>query len=347
MKVFTMPGNLFTTITAFLATAIMGMAAGPNIVLIISDDAGFADFGFMEEVTGSASPVPTPNLDSLRARGVLCTNAYTASVCSPSRAAIVTGNYQQRAGYEFNINNITNAGSPHEGLPNETVTIFERMNNLDYTTGVIGKWHLGARPDKIINGSVSVAGNRPPRQGVNEFFGILKGSRSYDVGSTSGVGILRQLQLNAEGLESDTVLESVHAGENVTNTFGQGAVDFISRHHSDTNPFFLYVSFTTPHGPIHNSPDFNDPRISGLSGKRKQYASMVLTMDKEIGRILERLDDPNGDNDTTDGITDNTLVIFINDNGGAKNNGTVNTPLRDWKGSPFEGGIRIPMILAG
>ncbi len=334
-------------ITVLLATGTAHTGAQPNIILLISDDAGFADFGFMDQVTGIISPVPTPNLDSLRARGVLCTNAYTASVCSPSRAAIVTGNYQQRTGYEFNINNITSADSPHEGLPSNAVTIFERMGNLGYTTGVIGKWHLGARPDIITNGTISVAGNRPPRQGVDEFYGILKGSRSYDVGNTSGAGILRELELNAQGFERDEILESAHAGENVTNTFGQGAVDFIRSHHSDVNPFFLYVSFTTPHGPIHNSPDFNDPRIAALGGKRRQYASMVLTMDKEIGRILHRLDDPNGDNDNSDAITDNTLVIFINDNGGARNNGTVNTPLRNWKGSPFEGGVRIPMIMAG
>ena len=100
-----------STVLLAIGAAYTGAHTGaqPNILLLLADDAGFADFGFMDEVTGIISPVPTPNLDSLRARGVLCTNAYTASVCSPSRAAIVTGNYQQRTGYEFNINNITSA----------------------------------------------------------------------------------------------------------------------------------------------------------------------------------------------------------------------------------------------
>ncbi len=320
----------------------------PNIVLLISDDAGFADWGFMDAYTSTvnpgqlASPVPTPSLDALRRRGVLLTNAYTASVCSPSRAAIVTGSYQQRIGYEYNINNRTSATAAPDGLTPETVTIFDRMKSLGYLTGVVGKWHLGAMAD-----DGPAPGNRPPRQGVDEFFGIWKGSRNYGVGSVNGAGTLRETVLNPDGTITDAVLEAraPWQGMNVTNAFGQGAVDFIARHYEDAEPFFLYVSFTAPHSPIHPSPDFDDPRLAGLSGKRKEYASMVLTMDKEIGRILEKLDDPAGDGSVS--LTEDTLVLFLNDNGGASGNGTVNTPLRGWKGSPYEGGTRVPIIVAG
>ena len=321
------------------------VAQKPNIIVIISDDAGYADWEFMDDYLqtvnpGQApSPVPTPNLNSLRHRGTLFTNAYTAAVCSPSRAAIVTGSYQQRIGYEYNINNLTSPTAV-DGLSPGTVTIFDRIGAEGYTTGAIGKWHLGARAN------TSGLGNRPENQGVDEFFGIWKGSRNYTIGSVTGSGELRETITSPF---SDTVLETTPPWNTttsyVTNAFGTGAVDFIDRHYADEAPFFLYVSFTAPHGPIGPSPDINDPRISSLSGTRKNYASMVLTMDKEIGNILNKLDDPAGDGSVS--LTDRTLVIFMNDNGGASGIGTVNTPLKNFKGSVFEGGTRVPMLIAG
>lgn len=320
-------------------------AQQPNVVVIIADDAGYADWGFMDDYLQSLNPgqaksvVPTPNLDALRQRGTLLTNAYTAAVCSPSRAAIVTGSYQQRTGYEYNINNLMGANDV-DGLSPDTTTIFDRMKSEGYTTGAVGKWHLGARAND--NG----LGNRPENQGVDEFFGIWKGSRNYTIGAVSGSGTLRETTASPF---SDTVLETTPpwntTNNYVTNAFGEGAVNFIRRHHADPDPFFLYVSFTAPHSPIGPSPDINDPRLATLSGTRKNYASMVLTMDREIGNILDSLEDPAGDGSIS--LTDNTLVIFINDNGGASGIGADNTPLRNFKGSIFEGGTRVPMIIAG
>ena len=320
-------------------------AQKPNVVVIISDDAGYSDWGFMDDYLQTLNPgqpkstVPTPNLDALRKRGTLLTNAYTAAVCSPSRAAIVTGSYQQRIGYEYNINNLTGANDV-DGLSSDAVTIFDRMKSEGYTTGVVGKWHLGARAND------SGDGNRPEHQGVDEFFGIWKGSRNYTIGAVGGSGTLRETFASPF---TDTVLETTPpwntTNKYVTNAFGIGAVNFIERHYADPDPFFLYVSFTAPHSPIGPSPDINDPRLSSLTGKRKDYASMVLTMDREIGNILNTLDDPAKDGSVS--LTDNTLVIFINDNGGANNIGSDNTPLRNFKGSIFEGGTRVPMIIAG
>lgn len=320
-------------------------AQQPNVIVIISDDAGYADWGFMDDYIQTLNPgqsnstVPTPNLDALRQRGTLLTNAYTAAVCSPSRAAIVTGSYPQRIGYEYNINNLMGANDI-DGLSTDTITIFDRMKSEGYTTGVVGKWHLGARAND--NG----AGNRPEHQGVDEFFGIWKGSRNYSIGAVSGSGTLRETFTSPF---TDTVLEKQSpwntTNNYVTNAFGTGAVNFIKRHYADPNPFFLYVSFTAPHSPIGPSPDINDPRLNSLSGKRKDYASMVLTMDREVGNILNTLDDPADDGSVS--LTDNTLIIFINDNGGANNIGADNTPLRNFKGSIFEGGTRVPMIVAG
>jgi len=320
-------------------------AQKPNVVVIISDDAGYSDWGFMDDYLQTLNPgqpkstVPTPNLDALRKRGTLLTNAYTAAVCSPSRAAIVTGSYQQRIGYEYNINNLTGANDV-DGLSSDAVTIFDHMKSEGYTTGVVGKWHLGARAND------SGDGNRPEHQGVDEFFGIWKGSRNYTIGAVGGSGTLRETFASPF---TDTVLETTPpwntTNKYVTNAFGIGAVNFIERHYADPDPFFLYVSFTAPHSPIGPSPDINDPRLSSLTGKQKDYASMVLTMDREIGNILNTLDDPAKDGSVS--LTDNTLVIFVNDNGGANNIGADNTPLRNFKGSIFEGGTRVPMIIAG
>ena len=241
-------------------------AQKPNVIVMISDDAGYADWGFMDDYIQTLSPgqpkstVPTPNLDALRQRGTLLTNAYTAAVCSPSRAAIVTGSYQQRIGYEYNINNLMGANDI-DGLSPDTITIFDRMKSEGYTTGAVGKWHLGARANN------SGAGNRPENQGVDEFFGIWKGSRNYTIGAVSGSGTLRKTFASPF---NDTVLETTPPWNTinnyVTNAFGIGAVNFIKRHYADPDPFFLYISFTAPHGPIGPSPDIDDPRLNSLTG---------------------------------------------------------------------------------
>lgn len=326
----------------------------PNVIVIVSDDAGYADFGFMDGLSGTTSQIPTPNLDALAARGVKFSRSYISPVCQPSRAALVTGGYQNRIGNEFIGNNYYLAsqgfapdGVP-EGVPADTITIFERMKSVGYSTTAIGKWHLGQTEE-----TPTTAGNRPEHQGVDEFFGFWQGSRSYNVGVfNSQLGRLRRTVVDPNGVVTDTNEEGTFAGQNLTNVLGQLAVDYIGEHHDDPNPFFMYHSFTAPHTPMHNSPDFNDPRLAGLSGIQKQYGSMMLTMDKEIGRIVDALEDPDGDPNTDNSIADETLIVFINDNGGATNpsptpNGSDNGFLRRGKSSMYEGGIRVPMIISG
>ncbi|MEM1354937.1 MAG: sulfatase-like hydrolase/transferase [Planctomycetota bacterium] len=327
-------------------------AQQPNIVVIIADDAGWADFGFQ----GSAV-IPTPNLDALASRGVAFSNAYAGSVCSPSRAMLTTGMYTSRIGYSNNISSssgpITNAQFT-QGLPTEAVTIWERMQDAGYSTGLVGKWHLGAHVNGTANGQ-TVPGNRPQNQGIEDFMGIISGSRSYTVGGQTGLGALRFTFSDGQGnVGSDQNVEDQFAGQYVTDTFGDFSVDFIEDHHDSAEPFFLYSSFTAPHTPLQATASdlaFIDSTGRGLSGNRRTQAAMQYALDRNVGKIMDALDDPNGDGNTADSIRDNTLVIFVNDNGGDSSDSTPNfssnLPLKNGKGSQWEGGIRVPMIVAG
>ncbi|MFK7789917.1 MAG: sulfatase-like hydrolase/transferase [Phycisphaeraceae bacterium] len=327
----------------------------PNVLLIISDDAGFADFGFQ-----GSKKIPTPNFDQLASRGVAFSNAYAGSVCSPSRAMLTTGMYTARIGYSNNISSsgmvtkpITETPSV-QGLPLSATTIWERMQSVGYSTACIGKWHLGAHTNGQRDGQ-TILGNVPQNQGVEHFLGIIAGSRSFWVGEASGTQALRHIASDGKGkVTADKVVEADYAGQYVTDTFGDMTVDVIRKQANADKPFFLYSSFTAPHNPMHATKE-DIAAIAklghGFKKKREIQAAMQLALDRNIGKIMSALDDPNGDGDTADSIRDNTLVLFINDNGGDSHdsdpNYSSNYPLRHGKGSQWEGGIRVPMIVAG
>lgn len=360
-------GSDTLTITVNASSGTAG-ALRPNIIVIICDDAGYADFGFMNAHSGSTSEVPTPHLDALAARGITFSRAYVAANCQPTRAAIVTGAYQARIGNENVGNNNFRDDQLFEGVPVETDTIWDRMRNLGYTTGALGKWHLGS-----IENTPTRLGNRPENQGIDQFFGFWHGSRNFLAGSYNEstdpdnalqLRYFREALIHPDDSKTDVVKEysDYYDKRNdpnpppqyITSIIGDYAEDFVTDHHDGPEPFFLYVAHPAPHKPWTNeSPDYNDPRISSLTpNNRRQVASMMITMDKEIGELMNRLDDPNQDGNNADSITDNTLVVFLNDNGGVAGmesgvNGTSNGILNGFKGSAHDGGIRVPMIMAG
>jgi len=356
-------GDATLTITVNASSGTPG-ALRPNIIVIISDDAGYADFGFMDAHSGSTSQVPTPHLDALAARGITFSRAYVAANCQPTRAAIVTGAYQARIGNENVGNNHFRDDQLFEGIPVEVDTVWDRMRNLGYTTGAIGKWHLGSIED-----TPEALGNRPQNQGIDQFFGFWHGSREFMAGHynfnadpdhQNQLRYIREALIHPDDSKTDVVKEytdyaNVPSAEKyVTSILGDYAEDFVADHYDDAEPFFLYVAHPAPHKPwTNNSPDYNDPRISALTpNNRRQVASMMITMDREIGELMDRLDDPNNDGNNADSITDNTLVVFLNDNGGVAGmesgvNGTSNGILNGFKGSAHDGGIRVPMIMAG
>ena len=284
-------------------------AAPPNIVVLFSDDAGYADFGFQAKADPALAKL-TPRLTALAGEGIVFSNAYVSgAVCSPSRAGLFTGRYQQRFGHEKNIPQNYMKG----GLPLSEKFIGDRLKPLGYATGLIGKWHLGYPAEY-----------HPNRRGFDHFFGILQGARSY-------FPLKQQRPHQVFQLNGKATPE----GGYTTDRIGDGACDFIRSNKS--KPFFLFVAFTSPHGPLQPKPE--DVKAIGKLGspKRLNYAGLVKSLDDNCGKILDCLE--------KEGLAKNTLVVFSNDNGGQTQTGALNTPLRGHKGEVVEGGIRVPMAM--
>ncbi len=276
----------------------------PNIIMIVADDFGYGDLG-----VHGCRDLSTPHIDSLAAAGVRCTNGYvSAPVCSPTRAGLLTGRYQQRFGHEFN------EATPHSELDLKQVTIADRLQKAGYATGMVGKWHLGNDDS-----------HRPQKRGFDEFFGFLAGSNSYLPNRKTGIvpNILRGT-------------EDANEKEYLTTGFGREAANFINQHKQQ--PFFLYLPFNATHNP-REATDKNLERYASITNeKRRTFAAMTASMDDAVGRVLEALRENK--------LEENTLIAFISDNGGPSQiNGSSNTPFRGVKGETREGGIHTPFIL--
>lgn len=282
--------------------------AKPNIVLILADDLGYADIS-----VHGCKDIPTPHIDSLARNGVRFSDAYVSCpVCSPTRAGLMTGRYQQRFGHWYN------PGPPREaseqlGLPLDETTMAKMLKDAGYVTGLVGKWHLGHSPDR-----------HPMKRGFDEFFGFLGGSHDY----------FKAQDTKLNGIRRGT--EPVDEKEYLTEALARESADFITRHKTD--PFFLYLAFNAVHTPM-QAPQKYLERFSQITNpKRRMHAAMVSAMDDGIGRVLSTLKDNN--------LLDNTLVIFLSDNGGPTEvNGSDNTPFSGGKGTVMEGGIRVPLLM--
>ena len=278
----------------------------PNIVLLLADDLGWADLGFQ-----GSSDILSPNIDQLAKHGIRFTDGHvSASVCSPSRAGLMTGRYQQRFGHE------ANSPPPSEGMDIKQITIADRLKELGYRTGLIGKWHLG-------NQDVYY----PTRRGFDYFYGLRSGSRSYFHNTKKD-----DKKGNPKAIEENG--KKVEFGGYLTDIFGQKAIDFVNS--QDDKPFFLYHSFTAPHGPMHATEEDKKLFSSIENTKRRSYAAMIWAMDRAIGKLIDAL--------KASGEFENTLIWFLSDNGGATGNASVNLPLAGHKGIKFEGGTRVPFF---
>ncbi len=303
-------------ISLFAASTLLA-APKPNIVLILADDMGYADVGF-----NGCTDIPTPHLDALAASGVRFDQGYvSASVCGPSRAGLLTGRYQQRFGCGENPPEEgwpDNPRCPDAGVPLSEQMLGELLKPAGYRTGVIGKWHMGMAYEL-----------RPNQRQFDYFYGFLNGAHSFTEAKkdwSTGPGqwpIFR----NNEALD--------YAGY-LTDTFSDEAIGFIER--EKDNPFFLYVSYNAVHAPW-QSPDNVAGKVKHIADEyRRTYAGMLVSMDDGIGRIMQALKD--------NGVYENTLVVFLSDNGAPKSSAASSAPLRGNKGDTYEGGLRVPFVMS-
>ena len=278
----------------------------PNIIIILADDAGYSDFGFM-----GSDEIKTPNIDQLALDGVTFNNAYvSASVCSPSRAGLLTGMYQQRFGHECNLDSdVNNSFDPNQ------ITIAEALKTEGYNTGLIGKWHLGDKTQ-----------NHPLKNGFDYFWGFISGARNYfyDPNEKS-----RNSIRNVVENYSETNFEGY-----LTDVLADKAVSFIDKNNQSNTPFFLFLSFNAPHTPMQAK---NEVLEKFKDNPRRVYASMMWSMDEAIGNVIDGLKENNQ--------YDNTIIYFLSDNGAAMSNDASPFPFKGWKGNQYEGGIKTPMIM--
>ncbi len=367
---------LLFTINMFTQTA----GTRPNIIVILADDLGYGDVGFNRDAYNSTHPfpaergiIPTPNIDALANNGIICRNAHVAHpFCGPSRVGLLTGMMPHRIGAQYNLpNDITTT----LGVPTEETYFSKVLQDSDYNTAAIGKWHLGFE-----HGSY-----QPLDRGFDYFFGMLGGGKNYfesiyednfynRLGGSNPVTNEYQDPLwRDRGYVPESEFSDAPEEDYLTDVLTDEAIAYIATNAPLSDPFFMYLSYNAPHTPLQapaaeiaqfklDNPNFESlvnnsdyiknsnpvtklpaedqqAKIDELTEARVTYATMVANMDKNIGRVIAELQ-----KDMTE--FNNTLIIFLSDNGGYTfSKGAVNWPLDALKGSVKEGGHKVPMFV--
>ena len=290
----------------------------PNIIVIVADDLGWNDIGY------HGSEIKTPAIDKMVHGGIELDQFYVHSVCSPTRASLLTGRYPSRYG-------ILSPLGDDSVFPEGTVTIAELLKNNGYETAISGKWHLGTVPEA-----------RPMKLGFNSSYGYLRGqidpyTHLYKNGNKTWHR--NDVLVDEEGHATDLITEE--------------AIRFIEKSNGNDKPFFLYVAYSVPHYPLDEPGNWVDLYRNSITNEsRRLYAASVTHMDDGIGRIMTTI--------KKNKIEENTVILFFSDNGAQKSwysetqyggkfkaHDTLgnNEPLRDWKTSFYEGALRVPAII--
>lgn len=295
----------------------------PNILVVLCDDLGYNDVSF-----NGSKDVKTPQLDKLAKNGAICTSAYVAHPFSgPSRASLMTGRYPQLIGTPYNL--------PEQGLePNVGVPVNEAfMSNVlhdnGYFTAALGKWHLGSLPQF-----------HPNSRGFDEFYGFLGGGHQYfaDQYLKTYANYLKSGSKKYAGYFSPMIHNQELANESgyITDVLSNEAINIINTSAKGDKPFFMYLAYNAPHTPL-EALDSDMKKFSSIKDKdRRTYAAMVYAVDRGVGKIVKAL--------KANKQFDNTLIVFLSDNGGDFDHGACNFPLKGTKGDSWEGGFRVPMF---
>ncbi len=300
--------TLFLIACIVVSSPALAAVTKPNILLIVADDLGYGELS----IQGNPQ-IPTPHVDSLAKNGIRFTSGYVSGpYCSPTRAGLMTGRYQERFGHEFNPGPAQTASTVF-GLSLKETTIGDRLKAAGYATGWFGKSHLGYAPQF-----------HPLKRGFDEYFGFLGGAHDY---------------LDAAGDSHNPILRGTNVVPSIdytTDAFGREAVSFIERHKNQ--PWFVYLPFNAVHAPLEALPKYLSRFDNIEERKRHTFAAMLSAMDDAIGTVLAKIRQL--------GQEENTLIFFISDNGGPTAQTTSgNAPLRGFKAQTWEGGVRVPFII--
>ncbi|WP_163397320.1 arylsulfatase B [Flavobacterium fluviatile] len=295
----------------------------PNILVILCDDLGYNDVGF-----NGSTDIITPEIDKLAKGGTTFTSAYVGhTFCGPSRAALLTGRYTQEIGTPYNLRD--DGRATPSGVPVKETFMSTMLHDAGYYTSVIGKWHLGDNPEF-----------RPNNRGFDDFYGFLGGGHKYFpekyqpyYEKQKAAGAYPINVYFTPLLHND---KEVKETEYITDAFSREAVRVIKESSAKKKPFFMYLAYNAPHVPLEAKEE--DLKIfENIKDKdRRTYAAMVYAVDRGVGEIVKTLKATNQ--------FDNTLIVFLSDNGGNFDHGANNYPLKGTKGDTFEGGFRVPMF---
>jgi arylsulfatase A-like enzyme len=317
---------LFLLILALAAKVPATEATQPNVVVILADDLGWGDLScYPKDPNNPDAAMDTPHLDQLAAQGVKFTQAYAQTMCTPSRAMLLTGRFPQRFGFD-------NLSAARFGIPKTEKTLAELLKEHGYATACIGKWHVGLEP-----------GARPLERGFDRFYGFLGPAHDY---FDPALGVEDHGPM-VEGVYVYDQDKPVKEMKYITDQLTDEAIDFIERSSQKSQPFFLYLPYNAPHGPVQPPLDTwaDFEKLPAKEPDRNRVRACEDNIDHNVGRLLKEL--------SRLGLEDQTIVVFSSDNGGNEyetRDGEIRTHahnggLRGCKFSSWEGGFRVPLLI--